>query len=152
MRKKRLIIWHQLFLGLTMLFFGLSMASMFQLYHFLYALVTFSLSLNGLFILLFVSLFLSILLFQATNFIYSALIEGEIIKSNKADSFVDKAMDIFSRMKMLFIVVAMITLLITSIDHIDMDFLLKHYAMGLFFSLAVIFFFLAAISFLVISE
>jgi len=151
MKKKRQIIWHQLFLGLTMLFFGSAMASMFQLYHFLYALVTFSLSLNGFFILLFVSLFLSILLFQATNLIYSARREAEIVKSNKADSFVDKAMNIFSRMKMLFIVIVMIIFIVTSIDHIDMDFLLKHYAMGLFFSLAVIFFFLAVISFLVIS-
>ena len=127
------------------------MASMFQIYHFLYALVTFSISLNGFFILLFVSLFLSILLFQAISFMYASLTKGEIVKSNKADSFVDKAMDIFSRMKMLLIVLVMIIFIVTSIDHIDIDFLLKHYAMGLFFSLAVIFFFLAVISFLVIS-
>ena len=147
MKKKRQILWHELFFGITMLFFGLALASVFHIYDFFYALITFSLTLNGFFVLLFVSFFLFILFSQAKSIIRSSLTSGEFLKYDEKLSLVEKIIDVISRIKMMLIILVMMAFLaVTLVDEIDTNFLFNNYATGLFFILTIVFFFLTAIS------
>ena len=151
MKQKQKIIWYRFFLGLTMLFFTLAMASVFGLYRLLYELVTFSIPLNHLFVLVVVLLFVLLVIYQAIGNIKMSVsyIEFENIEEDNRTT-IAKIYDLFNRVKMLIITLIFFVIIIAFfIDSMDIDFLLQNYAMGLFFVLAVVFFFITVISLLI---
>ena len=151
MKQKQKIIWYRFFLGLTMFFFALAMTSVFGLYRLLYELITFSIPLNHLFVLVVILLFVLLVIYQAIGNIKMSVsyIEFENIEEDNRTT-IAKIYDLFNRVKMLIITLIFFVIIIAFfIDSMDIDFLLQNYAMGLFFVLAVVFFFVTAISLLI---